>query len=118
LADAVIAEITLFSDMVDRVEKADAVWTTHDAITATDAPFTVNQHNAILGLVCSTHRANLDTGRVFTLVAKLGYKKCLGDILFLYLLHPGMVLVKPGTLKTVAGAFGESICALPSFVMT
>ena len=42
-----IAEGTLVGDMLCRVEKTNAVWAPHDAVTAPDAPFPVNEHNTI-----------------------------------------------------------------------
>ena len=79
LGDSVVAEITFVGDFVFRVEEADTVRTCHDAIAATDAPFPVNQHDTVFGLVGRTYRTNLDTGRVVTLITKLGYEKRLGD---------------------------------------
>jgi hypothetical protein len=60
---------------MDGMEKPHTVWTCHDAVPAADAPLTVNQYNPVHGLVGSPNRADLDTGRLFALVAELGNKK-------------------------------------------
>jgi len=76
----VVTEIAFVSDLVLRMEESDAVRASHDAVTAANAPFPVDQDDTIVRLVRGTDRANLDTSRVVTLIAELRHEKRLGYI--------------------------------------
>jgi hypothetical protein len=81
LSDAVITEIALFGYMVYRMEKSHSIRTSHNAITTSDAPFPVHEDHSVCGLIGGAHRAYLDAGRFFTLVAELGHKEGFIDAL-------------------------------------
>jgi len=95
VADPVIAEVAFVSYAVLRVEEPDTVRASHDAIATADAPFSVDQYNAIIRLVGSAYRANLHTGRVIALIAELGNEKSLCDIVGINLFIPNHVAYKP-----------------------
>src|SRR5210317_1584243 len=62
LADPVITEISLLGRPGFGIEEAHTVGAGHDAVAATDAPFPVDQHDAVVGLVGRPHRADLYAG--------------------------------------------------------
>ena len=76
----VVAEIAFIGDFVFRVEEPDAIGASHDAVAAADAPFPVNENDAVVRLVGCANRANLDAGRVVTLIAELRNEKRLGHV--------------------------------------
>jgi len=83
----VIAEGTLISNMLYRVEKACRIGTGHDAVAAADTPFAVYQDNAIVGFIGSADGANLCTGGRRTVIAQLGDKERFADILWINILE-------------------------------
>jgi hypothetical protein len=97
----VIAEIAFFGHMVYRMKKPHSVGTGHDAIAAPDTPLLVHQDHPLRGLIGRAYRANLDTGRFFTLITELGHEK--GFVNFL----PGDFFVP--ALSEIDPAGGEPI---------
>ena len=63
--------------MMHRMKEPDAIRTCHNAVSASDAPLPVYEHNAVLCLICSADRADLNTGRVLALIAELWDKESL-----------------------------------------
>jgi hypothetical protein len=78
--NAVVAERTFLSRLINRVEESYSIWAGHDTVTAADAPGTVNENDAILRLICGAHGADLHTGRLLALVAEFRNKKRFGNI--------------------------------------
>jgi hypothetical protein len=76
----VVAEIAFVSDLVFRMEEPDAIRASHDAIAAADAPFPVNENDTVVRLVGCANRANLDAGRIVTLITEFWNEKRLGHI--------------------------------------
>ncbi len=82
------------------MKETNTIWTGHNAVAATDAPFSVYEDNSVSSLVGRSDRANLDTGWSITLVAKLRHKKCFRHIDwidFLFMANLGFSKPIPGT---------------------
>jgi hypothetical protein len=90
-----IAKGAFLSDPVHWVKKSHSVWTGHDAIAATDAPFAVDKHDTVQCLVGRTHRANLDTGWFDTLVTEFRHEETLGDLVSRYLVFSNFSIGVP-----------------------
>jgi hypothetical protein len=73
------------------MEEPDAVGARHDAVAATDAPFPVDQHNTIVGLISRAHRADLHTCRVFALITELRHEESLRNFVGIDLFIPDQV---------------------------
>ncbi len=58
-----------------RMKIPGTVGTRLDTVTASDTVFGIYQHDAIRRFIRSTHRTDLDAGRIVTMVAKFGHKK-------------------------------------------
>jgi hypothetical protein len=67
--DPVIAKRTLIGSFPFRMKITSAVWARLDTIPAPDASFVVNENHAVLGLEGCPNRADLNTGRIVTLIA-------------------------------------------------
>ena len=83
-----IAEGALVSNMLDRMEEADPVRATHDAVAAADTPGAVNQNDTVCSLISRSDRTDLNAGRGFAVVAELGHEKSLGNFIFRDQCHP------------------------------
>ena len=74
LGDAVVAPRAFFRDTVLFIEEAGAIRAGLDTILAADAVFVVDQYRAVLGLVGSAGRADLNAGRSAAMVAHLRHE--------------------------------------------
>src|SRR5210317_998923 len=91
LGNTVVTEVALVSDLVVRMEEADTVRACHDAVAATDAPFPVDQNDAVVRLVSRPDGTDLNTCGVVTLIAEFGYKIGLGNIIRINFFIPDLV---------------------------
>jgi hypothetical protein len=63
-----------------RIEISCAIRTRLNAVPAADTTLGIDKDDAVFGFKCRTDRTDLDTGGIFTLVAKLGDKEATEDI--------------------------------------
>src|SRR5512143_3967562 len=91
--------------MVDGMKETHAVRAAHDAIPAAYTPFPVDKDDAVVSLVCRTHRADLNAWRIFALIAKLWHKERLINIFILYILVPAFTKVYLRCNESVSRSF-------------
>src|SRR5271169_2334779 len=88
--------------MINGVKESYTIRTSHHAVSTANAPFSVYKHDTALSLVSRTNRAHLDAGWIVTLIAELGHKEGLLDILCLNLLKMSQTQVNLTRSKTVS----------------
>jgi hypothetical protein len=88
------------------MEKPHAIRAGHDAIPAPDAPLPVHEDHPVCGLIGCPYRAYLDTGRFFTLIAKLGHKKSLINFFFRNIFVPSLAKIHPARDKAIPRFLG------------
>src|SRR4030067_2208305 len=69
LRDAVIAEGAFLCCTVDGMEEPGAVWASHDAVAAPDAPSPIDENDAVGSIIGGPDRTDLHTGGIGALVA-------------------------------------------------